>query len=410
MKIKICKQVFASITAVISFVVFSGAFAESVSKISSDVVTDDGRAVDFYVATTGSDEAGGSEEEPFATVQTAIAAADAAIANGAARAVVHVAAGTYVGSGYRLQSAIEIVGAGKDLTVIDGNRTFRVFELLSPGAAIKNLTVSNAVFTAAEQTGAGIYMENGLIEACAISSCGDFMYEKTSGGGIYASGGRIARTVFTGCKVLMRWSGLVGYGSALYLSNGATCENSLFTGNAAVPCYTFDSKHYRGGVVHLTGTGTVFVNCTVVDNRITDGKGDTPCNYAGIVQKNSAKAVNCVSYMNVPDADFVTSETIYGDVYAADANECFVNSLWGTAISQTPSPDAVSDAAFKNFAKKDFRPTGNGVLVNGGTTWTDYRSYGAESESDLAGKNRLNGQYLDIGCYETESGFSVILR
>ena len=328
---------------------------------------------------------------------------------------IHVAAGTYVGAGYVLAGAVSVVGAGADSTVIDGNGGYRVFSLTSSGATLKNLCVSNGAFTAAEQSGAGVYMTAGLVEDCAITSCGSFAPSKTSGGGIYASGGRIRRAVFTGCKVHTRWSGDVGWGSALYLLNGAICENSLFTGNATASCFDWDSSHRRGGVVYLTGSGTTLVNCTVVKNRLADGKGNTPSNYAGIVQKYEARVVNCVAYGNIPDAEYMTSETVYGDVYAGgDANRAnwqnyVVHSAWGTAITATVSPVAIDETAFKNYANGNYAPRAGGVLVDGGTSWEDYLGYGALSATDLAGKARKVGTSLDIGCYESDDISTVVL-
>ena len=321
---------------------------------------------------------------------------DMAVVDGA---TIHVAAGTYAGSGYVLAAAIEVAGEGAADTVFDGNGGYRVFSLLDAGASLRDLCVSNAAFGAAEQSGAGVYMTAGLVEDCAIVGCGSFPVDKTSGGGIYASGGRIVRTTFTGCKVHSRWTNVIGYGSALFLSHGAICENSLFTENAAPSCFNFDTTHRRGGVVHLTGDGTALVNCTVVKNRLADAKGDTPNNYAGIVQKSGAKVVNCVAYMNVPDAEYVTSETVYGDVYAASA-DCFDHSAWDTAITATPSPVAVDETAFRNYASGNFKPRTTSVLVDAGTDWNGYLASGALSETDFAGNARRNGNRLDIGCYE----------
>ena len=328
---------------------------------------------------------------------------------------IHVAAGTYTGAGFVLAGSVSVVGTGADSTVINGDGGYRVFSLTSSGAALKNLCVSNGVFTAAEQSGAGVFMTAGLVEDCAIASCGSFDGSKTSGGGIYASGGRIRRTVFMGCKVHTRWSGEVGWGSALYLLNGAICENSLFTGNAAASCFDWDGTHRRGGVVYLTGSGTTLVNCTVVKNRLADGKGNTPSNYAGIVQKYEARVVNCVAYGNIPNAEYVTSETVCGDVYAGgDANRAnwqnyVVNSAWGTAITATASPVAIDETVFKNYANGNYAPRAGGVLVDAGTSWDNYLGYDALSATDLAGKARLNGNRLDIGCYESDNVCTMVL-
>ena len=359
-----------------------------------DLDPDHDGSVDFYVSVTGDDANSGTEASPFATLGAATTAANAAIDGGAESAVVHVGAGTYTGSGYELDRAITVIG--EDGTVFDGNGGYRVFSLTSSGAALKGLVVSNGVFTAAGQSGAGVYMVAGLVEDCVIASCGSFNPSKTLGGGIYASGGRISRTVFTDCRVHTRWSGDVGYGSALYLSNGAICENSLFTGNAAASCFNWDATHRRGGVVHLTGSGTALVNCTVVKNELADASGNNNNNYAGIVQKSDATVVNCVACMNRPDAAFVESS---GDVYVASA-ECFVNSAWGDSITAAESPIVVGASAFADCAGGDFRLSAGSQLLDAGSD-AGYASC-AVSATDIAGNVRLQGNAIDIGCYETD--------
>ena len=295
------------------------------------------------------------------------------------------------------------------LDFIRENIAFDVIAIVnSPGAALKNLAVSNGMFTASGDKGAGVYMAAGLVEDCLITSCGNAT-DTTYGGGIYALGGRISRTTFTGCKVHMAW-GYKGYGSALYLSNGAVCENSLFTGNAAPAYDTTGSYKYRGGVVHLTGAGTALVNCSVVRNRIARGGGNSDKNFAGIVQASGATVVNCVSYMNCP-GDFDAATTVYGDVIGSAAS--FVHSAWGTAINglSPDSPLAISDASFRNYAGGNFMPAAGSALAKGGTSWSDYLGSGALSETDLVGRARRIGRVLDIGCYKApDTNLSIILR
>jgi hypothetical protein len=107
--------------------------------------------------------------------------------------------------------------------------------------------------------------------------------------------------------------------------------------------------------------------------------------------------------MNCP-ADFVATETIYGDVVGA-AN-CFINSAWNKAISSySPvSPLAVDESVFKNYANGNFAPKSGAALVNAGSDWETYLANGARSTTDFAGAKRLSGKKLDIGCYEVSNG------
>ena len=367
--------------------------------IAAAVFAGEAVAADIYVATTGSDAADGTQASPFATLPVAIAAANSAIDSGAESVTIHVASGTYTGSGYVLDKAVTVQGAGAGETFFDGNGGYRVFSLLSSGAQLKNVTVKGGKFTASGQQGAGVYMEAGLIEDCIIDSCGSNT-AATYGGGVYASGGRINRTKFTGCRVYATYGGTsVGYGSALYLSNGAVCENSLFTGNAAITCTV---NRDRGGVVHLTGSGTALVNCSVVKNDLPRGEGNADCNFTGIFQSSEARVVNCVAYLNCPSD---VASTIRCDVYGA-AN-CFVNSAWDAnsykaanygTYKSISSPITIDEKAFAGFESGNYSPASYGSLHNAGSD-EDYKQY-AVSAIDLAGVPRSEGEAIDIGCYE----------
>ena len=320
---------------------------------------------------------------------------------------IHVAGGTYTGAGYGFAGAVAVLGESTDDTVFDGGSGYRVFSLASPGAALKNLTIRNGKFAADYQSGAGVYMTAGLVEDCRVENCGNpggggNAKIGTLGGGIYASGGRVSRVVFTGCEV-RAIDNNDGSGAALYLLNGSVCENSLFTNNAAG---AYNSNGNKGGTVNLRGAGTALVNCTVVRNQKSgDGRAMA---YTGIVQSDNAKVVNCVAYMNGSR----TKSTTYRDVNGTAS--CFTNSLWAAANGGSiVSPTEITDAAFKDYENGDYRPKGSQCpLVNAGTRWSDYLSYGALSATDLAGGLRLNGRYLDIGCFESPFGAAtkIILR
>ena len=133
-------------------------------------------------------------------------------------------------------------------------------------------------------------------------------------------------------------------------------------------------------------------------------------NFAGIVQRSSAKVINCVSYMNCP-ADFDATATTYGDVVGT-AN-CFISSGWNKAMSGSSpvSPIVIDESAFKNYANGNFAPKSGAALVNAGSDWETYLANGARSTTDFAGAKRLSGKKLDIGCYEVSNGgFRLIVR
>ena len=49
---------------------------------------------------------------------------------------------------------------------------------------------------------------------------------------------------------------------------------------------------------------------------------------------------------------------------------------------------------FRNYARGDYLPKMDGPLVNAGTNYEDMAA------TDLAGRQRKVGKFVDIGCYE----------
>ena len=61
------------------------------------------------------------------------------------------------------------------------------------------------------------------------------------------------------------------------------------------------------------------------------------------------------------------------------------------------------DPKFKDYENGDFRLAPGSPCIN--------NAYGeATTKTDLAGKKRVIGKAMDIGCYEFSSGFSVVVR
>ena len=61
---------------------------------------------------------------------------------------------------------------------------------------------------------------------------------------------------------------------------------------------------------------------------------------------------------------------------------------------------------FRNYANGDYRPKTRGALYDRGIDMLVDVSF------DLAGKPRVFGKAIDIGCYESQmkGGFSIVIR
>ncbi len=333
---------------------------------------------------------------------------------------IHVADGTYAERGFTLKGAIRVIGSsGTRGNVLVGTSGGRVFYLDNADATLDSITIQNgdsayganvyvnngtvnncvvtngcSPTTNAAGTGAGnLQLVNGLVADCEIvdARCGVGNVKCQTGPNIYMTGGSVQRCVIRGCKK----QNPTGYaeGAALAATAGVA-ENCLMTGIDETKIA------HSGGTsscVYLNGTAKL-VNCTVTSNKTTRG--------AVVIASDNAKAVNCVVFGNG-----VTGAATWGNARA----NCFTNCAFSADAAYSGTASTVlnlTDVAFKDYANGDYRPAKGGALVNAGTKWADYLSFGATSETDLAGAARLSGKFLDIGCYEAASGvgLSIIVR
>ncbi len=150
------------------------------------------------------------------------------------------------------------------------------------------------------------------------------------------------------------------------------------------------------GNVFLNASRTksvMLVNCTIADGRGGYIRGI----YVGGMALDSAlgKIVNCAIYGNRGTG---TLEYYGNDGY-------FVNCAFSSDANYggaTSSITDLTDASFRDCAHWDYSPrNNNSALVDEGTSWEEYEeTYGASSATDVAGKRRLRGERLDIGCHE----------
>ena len=113
---------------------------------------------EWYVATTGSDGGGsGTQESPFATIQTGINASGDGN-------TVHVATGTYVENLVFGGKNLSLIGADSSNTIIDGDSVSQVINLLNgedSTTVIKNFTLRNGIGW--EGNGSAILMDGGVV-------------------------------------------------------------------------------------------------------------------------------------------------------------------------------------------------------------------------------------------------------
>ena len=182
-----------------------------------------------------------------------------------------IAAGTYK-ENVHINKSLTIIGTGGDKTIVDGNRTGRVFTI---GKGDPNIDVTLYGMLIRNGTGPSEYMvPNGIVDSvgssilnrgtlivdnCTIQDNGDqtksFSYAtNTYGGGIYSSG---SLTV-TQCTII---NNVASYGGGIFLNNyenplhalEAEITESEISGNS-VKTYGGGIFNFGGGDLSITGT------------------------------------------------------------------------------------------------------------------------------------------------------------
>lgn len=242
---------------------------------------------------------------------------------------------------------------GRDKAVFLGNAV-SVFILNHPQAKLAGLTIRGSGVVGSNK-GMGVQMQNGgTLSDCRIEKC--YAAKTVAGGGVNVSDGsaRIERCVFVDNRAGT-------YGGGVYVAKTASLElrNSLFYANTAGGDW--------GGGVYADGSG-LMVNCTLYNN---------PMNKV-------ANGELCTDNVN-----FHVQNCILGSVSWYDkSSEGRYSNLGGST--------ALADPGFVDAANNDYRLTaGATAAVDAG----DDDSVGDDAV-DLAGAKRIQGEHVDIGCYE----------
>ena len=332
---------------------------------------------------------------------------------------IHVRPGTYSGYGYVLGSAVTVRGEGGDRTavVFDAEEKGLAFRLAHERASLSGVTVkrgksansgifggnvsmaaglvTNCVLTAGrssghEARGLNVYLSDGLVVDSEISGgsrTGHYM--PCAGLNVYMAGGHVARCVIKGAR-----GNDTDNNAAAAQVEGGVLESCLLTDNRTT-----------AGAIYLNGATARVVNCTVVTNynshlsKVFVGLG-VVCNNA------NARVVNCAIYENGGSA-----KADWGNKHAAYFYNCaFTEAAVFTGENSTVKD--LTDKAFRHSERGDYTPKSGGALVDAGTSWDDYLSYGAMSATDLAGNARVLRRLLDIGCYENQASAAttIIMR
>lgn len=357
-----------------------------------------------YVSTTGNDENDGLTTD---TAKLTIAAALDSLADVAETdpCTICVAPGRYpVSSRMELSRRVRLVGCDSDpsrvvvsntANVAWGNTKHRCVTLNHPDAIVSGITFENGKDY---DDGGNVRIDanGGMVTNCVIRN-GFTREGNTSAGANIAI---VGPGKVTHCKIFGGWenncSGCTKTSSVYLNASDARIENCLIDGFLGSNVASQSTKNSCGIYIEEG----VAANCTVMNctSPYTEAAG-----VAGIlIPSDSGRAVNCVSVANV-DSNGTVRAFMASQV--SRAVNCAFDAIEGEAAIPDGMVNPVVGTAssfFKDYANGDYTPAAAGPLVNKGA------NYEGMASVDLAGRARLVGRKVDIGCYEAGSSAFVI--
>ncbi len=409
----------------------------------------------YYVSAseTASDTNDGSQAAPFATIQKAI---DTAVNGGK----IHVAEGAYfLNDTLRVTNAVEIVGAGRDATIINGakiakkdadNTGLRGLFVKHTGATVRDLTVMGCTN---HQDGAGVWLEQGIMDNVRITknqkvNKDPVVYVQPKAGGIYIAGGTLRNSLIDDNSTYTGWGESRGIG--IYMAGGLV-TNSVITANwvdrnqqegigvymtsgKLIDCKVFENRatkvsHYtfqtRGCGLYMSGSssfvdrchiysngwnGVYMANGTLQNSLIYGHRTESGNYFAGLYQANGTVRNNTI-YDNVSlqandgrngihmVKGTAINNIIYGNGTSSFGSCCIEGGTFKTNIIDVLVSFAedciVADPKFIDAEGCNFRLKNDSSAIDVGTPVADYNY-------DIDGNVRPQGRGWDIGAYEAE--------
>jgi CSLREA domain-containing protein len=184
-----------------------------------------------------------------------------------------------------IAAILNINGAGASSTIIDGNNTDRVFDII-PGMSggftvgINDVTIQNG----STAGGGGIRNQGGAVFITDSTLSGN---QATGiGGGIYNFGGAVHITTSTLSNNMAAFGGGIhnDLGGVVHIANSTLSGNQTTAGDG-------------GGIYNFTGGTVIIDNSTLSSNTATGGNGGGIYNNNGIVNvTNSTLSANKVTF------------------------------------------------------------------------------------------------------------------
>ncbi len=314
----------------------------------------------------------------------------AAVAAATDGTVITLAADQYTITGTILaECRLSILGAGRDATTIKINNNLkkRAIVLAHPEAVVSNLTVNGGgcnVYGPTRGYSIWINKRGGRFTHGRVTGATSKNHEQYGAIGVSSSAGYVGNCVIDGNYNIYQSNSGDSHGGGVYAEAGLV-EN----------CLVADNDAFYGAGLCIAGTGS-FRNCTVVNNRSLRTGG-------GIHWKGGGQQVaNCVFMGNTTGSDSTIGApnwapgTANATQYTAISNAFVACAFVGSAA---PGDDCyVMNDPFIDYANGDFHPSaGTAGLVDKGLHFANLPA------TDLDGAARIQGEGVDIGCYERDA-------
>ena len=402
---------------------------------------------DVYVAP----DSQGANVFPYNTPDKAANDPDSACRLVASGSTIHLLPGVYkhsfsVGPGVRLLAENPAYGA----TVVTNDLSERVFEVYGEDAIISGLTIAgggirkpsewdgNLPYTQADKFpgGACVYVhDGGTVSNCWISqpNAKDLL-RGGAGGCIYSDNGRILDCVIANALLdSIQNHQDIFFGLGIYQKGNTALIDRCIVSNIVIKAPHSNGNFKMGAAIQMTGgtvrntlvTGCGFYGATYEGNW--DTKEQTPgilatggrienCTVAGNTSYRTAAGL--VVYGPVVVANtIVAGNTInkegeqkyaYADVFNSKSGT-FLSCCTQTSIGNynAASGNIVADPLFIDAANGKFSLMASSPCRNKAAI-SEYK--GDLDGVDLAHRKRVFGNLLDVGCYEYNGMFMVIVR
>ncbi len=253
---------------------------------------------------------------------------------------------------------------------------------LASGIVTNSLVESHVATGTQIAHGIGVYQVGGTFVDCEVR--GNSAEDRTvahEGYGLYLNG---TSAVAERCRIHSN------EGNGVYVENG-TLRNSLVCKNESLASMPGGLRQARGTVI----------NCTFVDNEST-----SPASQDCYVAEQEADRGSC-TLMNCIAENAKVEDGYFEGVFQ---NNLVVNPT-GTAISEEKGNILNVEPKFvTTTGEKAYRLRGTSPAINAGANsiWSDIAN-----PLDLAGFARINGENVDLGCYEyqpNKGGLRIIVR